>query len=155
MMYPNSSNAYNVNPSAPKSNDAPPTYNQSIRQHGGLPSAAFTDLRSASEGRSSEQTYAEILNKYEISNDFSTRLQKHLRNTKIVFIYDDSGSMNSILNDSPLNTGVFKATRWDELKNFSKIAIEIAAIFNPEGIDIHFLNRPVAKNVKVSIFILI
>jgi hypothetical protein len=95
-----------------------------------------------------EQRFIDILSRYEISRDFSNRLQKYLVMTKIVFVYDDSGSMNSVLNDSPLNTGVFKATRWDELKNFSKISIDLANIFNPEGIDIHFLNRPAARNVR-------
>jgi hypothetical protein len=55
-----------------------------------------------------EQTFRNILGQYEISENFSTRLQKHLVMTKIVFIFDDSGSMNSILTDSPLNTNQFK-----------------------------------------------
>jgi hypothetical protein len=80
--------------------------------------------------------------------NFSNRLQKYLVMTKIVYIYDDSGSMNSVLSDSPLNTSAFRATRWDELKNFSKISIDLANIFNPEGIDIHFLNRLPARNVR-------
>jgi hypothetical protein len=56
--------------------------------------------------------------------------------------------MNSVLNDSPLNTGLFKATRWDELQQFAKISIDIANVFNTEGVDVHFLNRPAARNVK-------
>jgi hypothetical protein len=96
----------------------------------------------------SSTRFAELVNKYEISRDFSDRLQKYLNSTKIVYIFDDSGSMNSILNDSPLNTGLMKATRWDELKNFSRISIDLANIFNPNGIDIFFLNRPPARNVK-------
>ena len=62
---------------------------------------------------------------------------------KIVFVFDDSGSMNTTLNDSPLNNAnsLFKATRWDELKYFAEISIEIASVFNENGCDIYFLNR--------------
>lgn len=57
--------------------------------------------------------------------------------------------MNSVLEESPLNTGLLKAKRWDELKYFSKIGIEIANIFNPSGCtDVYFLNRPRAHGVR-------
>ena len=32
-------------------------------------------------------------------------------------------------------------TRWDELKDFVKIILEVGTIFDPRGIDIYFLNR--------------
>jgi len=37
--------------------------------------------------------------------------------------------------DSPLNTenNLLKATRWDELQFFAKIALEICTLFDPEG----------------------
>ena len=95
-----------------------------------------------------DQNFTNILMRYEINPEFAARLQKFLVMTKIVFIFDDSGSMNSILNDSPLNSSVFKASRWDELKQFAKISLEIANIFNPEGVDVHFLNRPSARRVQ-------
>lgn len=41
-----------------------------------------------------------------------------------------------------------QATRWDELKYFSKISLEIANIFNQEGSDVYFLNRPMARCVR-------
>lgn len=153
-------------PNAPYPNQYPPPYSHSNSPGSGQ----YTNLSSLSSPSPStpqynpnpyannnnsnnnrganEQRFAEILSKYEISRDFSDRLQKYLFGTKIVYVYDDSGSMNSVLNDSPLNTGLFKATRWDELKNFSKVSIEIANIFNPNGVDVFFLNRPVARNVK-------
>jgi hypothetical protein len=56
--------------------------------------------------------------------------------------------MLDILSDSPLNTGVLKASRWEELQDFAKIAIDIANIFNEDGNDVYFLNRPAARNVK-------
>jgi len=66
---------------------------------------------------SREEQYRNILQKYGISKEYSEILQK-LRNFKTVFIFDDSGSMNSILHSSPLNdlnrNSMLKATRWDE-----------------------------------------
>ena len=136
--------------SAPPPQDQPPAYN-----NGPTAGQKFSNLRSLGTAQdrqfadqNREQRYTHLLRQYEISHDFSTRLQKNLNMTKIVYVYDDSGSMNMMLNDSPLNTGVFKATRWDELKHFSKVSIELANVFNPEGIDIFFLNRPAARAVK-------
>jgi hypothetical protein len=142
----------------PLPTEPPPSYSQpsgdftnlsslSLSQDAARPSqpGSSADL-SAVESR--EIRYANILNQYEISSEFSNRLQTHLAMTKIVYVYDDSGSMNSVLSESPLNSGLFKATRWDELKNFSRVSIDLASIFNPEGIDIYFLNRPVARAVK-------
>ena len=45
----------------------------------------------------------EVKGKYEIGVKFSEKLQT-LMGFKIVFIFDDSGSMASKLKDSPLNT---------------------------------------------------
>ena len=58
--------------------------------------------------------------------------------------------MNSVLNDSPLNAGLFKATRWDELQHFAKISIDIANVFNTEGVDVHFLNRLSSTKLSFS-----
>jgi len=59
-----------------------------------------------------DQKLIEILTKYEISNEFAVKLQQ-LQGFKIVFIFDDSGSMNTILQDSPLNTtNLSRVTRW-------------------------------------------
>ena len=89
-----------------------------------------------------EQRLRNIVQKYEISRFFSDKMQL-LLSYKIVFVFDDSGSMNTTLNDSPLNNdnSLFKATRWDELKYFAEISIEIASVFNENGCDIYFLNR--------------
>ncbi len=76
--------------------------------------------------------FRDILDKYEISSFMAKHLQK-LSEYKTCFIFDDSGSMNDKLLSSPLNTETKIATRWDELKYFAKIAIEICSVFNPEG----------------------
>jgi len=94
-----------------------------------------------------ESQFKEIMQKHRISLFFAKKL-KNLNSFKIVFILDDSGSMNTILEESPLNKGSFKATRWDELQEFIKISIEIASVVNPEGCDVYFLNRRMVKNVK-------
>lgn len=97
-----------------------------------------------------EEKFRSIVQKYEISKMFVNKLQS-LQTFKIVFIFDDSGSMNTALQDSPLNktNNLIKATRWDELLYFANISIEIASIFNTKGCDIYFLNRsPPVHNVK-------
>jgi hypothetical protein len=160
MTFDNQQNQKPFAPTAPAFDNlatAPPPYNQASSSSPYPPSnPSFPPQPSSNpymqqnpqqQAQQREQAYVNILRQYEISMNFSTRLQKHLVMTKIVFIFDDSGSMNSILTDSPLNTNVFKATRWDELKNFAKISIDLANIFNPEGVDVHFLNRPPARSV--------
>ncbi len=89
-----------------------------------------------------EQHYRSIVHKYEISEEFAKRMQL-LQGFKIVFIFDDSSSMKASLADSPLNTpgSLLNASRWDELKYFADISIEIASVFDPNGCDVHFLNK--------------
>ncbi len=75
-----------------------------------------------------------------------------MKNFKVVFIIDDSTSMNKVLEDSPLNNDktFLKVTRWDELIYFTNISIEIASLFSSDGSDVYFLNRfdkPI-KNIK-------
>jgi hypothetical protein len=83
---------------------------------------------------STEEKYREIVNKHEINIEYAKRLNL-LQGYKIVFIFDDSGSMNTPLSESPLNkqNTLLKATRWDELQYFAKISVEIATLFDPEG----------------------
>ena len=110
----------------------------------------FTDLSRSHHSHSPElddRNFNEIMQKHFISGFFSRKL-KSLVAFKIVFILDDSGSMNKTLEESPLNKGSFKATRWDELQEFIRISIEIASVVNPEGCDVYFLNRRMVKNVK-------
>ncbi len=95
----------------------------------------------------------DIINEYEINKKYAQKLQI-LQDFKIVFILDDSGSMNTPLKESPLlsnnnNSNLNKKiTRWDELHYFSNIMLEIANFFNPNGCDVYFLNRTSNMNVK-------
>ena len=72
---------------------APPPYSQ-------VPSSVPQD-------QIRENQFRDIVNRYEISLPFSSKLQK-LNMFKIVFIFDDSGSMNATLEESPLNKGLIK-----------------------------------------------
>ena len=81
-----------------------------------------------------EEKLRNIMNKHEISWDF-TQCLLQLQDFKVVFIFDDSGSMNRTLNDSPLNSAnsLLKVKRWDELQYFAKLSFEIATIFDPDA----------------------
>jgi hypothetical protein len=78
-----------------------------------------------------EAKFKEIIQKHDISPYFYSKLQL-LQGFKIVFVFDDSGSMNIALQESPLNSGktLLHATRWDELQYFANISLEIASIFD-------------------------
>ncbi len=114
----------------------PPTYESSLTQSYG--EHRFNPNLFISR----EELFREIINRHEINLEYANRLQV-LQGYKIVFIFDDSGSMNTPLAESPLNKQdtLLKASRWDELQYFAKISVEIATIFDPEGCSIYFLNR--------------
>ena len=77
----------------------------------------------------------QLLSKYDLNPVISEKLGI-LSNFEIALIIDDSGSMNT-----PLNDGSGHATRWDELKSVMKIVLDIALTFDDDGIDMYFLNR--------------
>lgn len=61
----------------------------------------------------------------------------------IVVIADDSGSMNLPAGGrAGAGPRQHRATRWSELQDTLGTVIDIASVFHPSGIDIHFLNRP-------------
>ncbi|CAF3748785.1 unnamed protein product [Rotaria sp. Silwood1] len=80
-----------------------------------------------------------IAGKYEISDALLQRLNI-LQQFEIVVLCDDSGSMNTPVDGT---TG----TRWDELRAIVQIIIDIGTIFDSNGVDVHFLNRPPMLNV--------
>lgn len=94
------------------------------------------------------QNLEELINQYEINDEYAQKL-KVLKDFKIVFILDDSGSMTRKLIESPLNKkdNSYQVSRWDELQYFTSLIIEIAIIFNPFGCDVYFLNRKNQSNV--------
>lgn len=109
----------NLRPSAP-----PPDYN-----------------RLYNPGPSKGHLIKTLIEKYEIDPLFSEKLDI-LHNYEIVLLVDDSGSMNT-----PLSDNTKHSTRWDELKEVVNIVISIATIYDDNGVDIHFLNRPPVHNI--------
>lgn len=83
-----------------------------------------------------------IAGRYEIGDALAQRLNI-LQQFEIVVLCDDSGSMNTPVDGT---TG----TRWDELRSIVQIIIEIGTIFDSNGVDVHFLNRPPMPNVTDS-----
>ncbi|CAF1062831.1 unnamed protein product [Rotaria sordida] len=70
---------------------------------------------------------------YEIRKNDVQRLRK-LKNFEIVILCDDSGTMTNFVDGTT-------RTRWDELRMFVRLVVEIGTIFDSNGINIHFLNR--------------
>ena len=86
-----------------------------------------------------------IIQKYQISSFLAQKLPI-LQNYIVVFILDDSGSMNIQSSGIPgYNQAI---TRWDELKYFTKTAIEIVSTYSQNGCDAFFLNRAPVKNIR-------
>lgn len=79
-----------------------------------------------------------VIAMYEIKNYDANELAK-IEGVDIVFLCDDSGSMRSRVQ----TTG---KTRWDELRETCATVIEIATVFDQDGVDVYFLNRPPIKN---------
>ncbi|CAF1560267.1 unnamed protein product, partial [Adineta steineri] len=89
-----------------------------------------------------------FIRRYEISPSFAERLIQ-LKGYEIVFICDDSGSMNTPL-DEGSNSSHTKKTRWDELKQIVSTVVDLASIFDTDGVDVYFLNREPMFHVKNS-----
>ncbi|CAF4310427.1 unnamed protein product, partial [Adineta steineri] len=89
-----------------------------------------------------------FIRRYEISPSFAERLNQ-LKGYEIVFICDDSGSMNTLL-DEGSNSSHTKKTRWDELKQIVSTVVDLASIFDTDGVDVYFLNREPMFHVKNS-----
>jgi len=80
-----------------------------------------------------------ITGRYEINDQLAQRLNI-LQQFEIVVLCDDSGSMNTPVDGT-------NGTRWDELRSIVQIVIEIGCVFDSNGVDVHFLNRPPMPNV--------
>eukprot|EP00755_Sulcionema_specki_P004402 Sspe_Gene.29987::Locus_14544_Transcript_1_4_Confidence_0.400_Length_881::g.29987::m.29987 len=88
-----------------------------------------------------------ILDQYEISIAEANDLVL-LQDYEIIFIADDSGSMNTCsVPPHERRLGVRMPTRWDELKETILQVIDIACCFDEDGVDVYFLNRPAVKNI--------
>lgn len=94
-----------------------------------------------------ENHVEDVLHNNEIDPFYAEKLEL-LKDYKVAFIFDDSISMRSRLNESPLLSAEQKPTRWDELKMYATNAIRLANLHNRNGTcDVYFLNNPPIKNV--------
>jgi len=98
------------------------------------------------------EKFKNIIIKYDINYDFAFRLRA-IEGFEVVMILDDSSSMYTpIIDRNQRNISPFSQlpTRWDELKHFVSIIVDLASTLDPDGIDIYFLNRPPLLHVKDS-----
>eukprot|EP00928_Gymnodinium_smaydae_P010219 TRINITY_DN1382_c0_g1_i1.p1 TRINITY_DN1382_c0_g1~~TRINITY_DN1382_c0_g1_i1.p1 ORF type:complete len:282 (+),score=46.76 TRINITY_DN1382_c0_g1_i1:93-938(+) len=74
-----------------------------------------------------------------------------LHEYRVVIIADDSGSMGQPAAPAhQRKLGDVPASRWDELKETTGFIVDIAASFDPSGVDIFFLNRGRVPGVQSS-----
>lgn len=95
---------------------------------------------------------AELAMRYEIRGDFIARLRA-LESFEIVLILDDSGSMNSVCQSgaaTSANPYARQGTRWDELRTYVNVVVDVASCLDANGIDVYFLNRPPMFGVTSS-----
>lgn len=85
----------------------------------------------------------ELCARYAISPHFESALWA-LNEYHIIFVCDDSGSMNSRAQSNSSDS----KTRWQELKEVVGEVFDISLIFDPVGMDVYFLNRQSWLNVR-------
>jgi hypothetical protein len=86
----------------------------------------------------------EFCDKHDINTMFMDHLDR-LADYEVVIVADDSGSMAT-----SSKVGAIRTTRWQELCRIVSILVELSVIFDSNGVDIHFLNRPALLGVKHS-----
>lgn len=92
------------------------------------------------------EKFGEVVDKYHISNFFALKLRQ-LENYDITVICDDSGSMSSPVTN-PKSPFEPIDTRWSEAQKSLRIIVDIASIFDSDGIDIYYLNRKPLKSIR-------
>ncbi|UJR19823.1 hypothetical protein I4U23_022956 [Adineta vaga] len=135
-----------------KNNDAPQERDNKTIQKGKEEFHATKHTTSNHSTKSSRESFPyqpsvkvddrlqKIILRHEIRKELADRLHA-LANFEIIILCDDSGSMNTQVDGTT-------QTRWDELREFVKIILEIGTIFDSSGVDIYFLNREPIPNVK-------
>lgn len=89
-----------------------------------------------------------IVESYNINTFFAMRLRE-LDGYEIVIICDDSGSMSYPVT-KPENIFDRTESRWEEAQKSIKIIVDIASVFDSDGVDIYYLNRKPILNVYTS-----
>eukprot|EP01059_Diplonema_ambulator_P014802 TRINITY_DN257_c0_g1_i2.p1 TRINITY_DN257_c0_g1~~TRINITY_DN257_c0_g1_i2.p1 ORF type:complete len:293 (+),score=92.14 TRINITY_DN257_c0_g1_i2:466-1344(+) len=98
-------------------------------------------------GLSKTERLQRILTKYEITIAEASDLVA-LEGYEIVFVIDDSGSMSLPSEPASKRTLGKNRSRWEELGETVKMVAELACVFDDDGIDLYFLNRPALKGIK-------
>ncbi|CAF3110328.1 unnamed protein product [Rotaria sp. Silwood2] len=110
----------------------------------------------------------EFIRRYHINEGFASKLHG-LRGYEIVFLCDDSSSMNlpigkKLISCTDLHffyllfefeghvygAGQQQITRWEELKKTVSIVVDLASTVDPDGVDVYFLNRKPLLHVHNS-----
>eukprot|EP01062_Namystynia_karyoxenos_P023327 TRINITY_DN19013_c2_g1_i2.p1 TRINITY_DN19013_c2_g1~~TRINITY_DN19013_c2_g1_i2.p1 ORF type:complete len:388 (+),score=74.04 TRINITY_DN19013_c2_g1_i2:84-1166(+) len=139
-----------VNPYAagPPPAGATPAGATPVNPYAAGPPPALPVARPADAGR--HERLQQVLRRFEISIAEAQDLVV-LQDYDIVIIADDSGSMrvSSLPHHMrPLpGSGQPDPSRWEELKATVAMVIEIATVFDDDGIDLYFLNRPPIKKI--------
>ncbi|UJR27722.1 hypothetical protein I4U23_008999 [Adineta vaga] len=77
---------------------------------------------------------------YEIDSKLVSRIQM-LEDYDLVILCDDSGSMNTPIHGTTTN-------RWDECRQMVHVIVDVFSAFDPNGVDVYFLNRSPMLKVK-------
>jgi hypothetical protein len=86
-----------------------------------------------------EQRLSNLIKRHDINRFFFDLLKKHLFGSKLVFICDDSATSSHFSHNSPPSS---------QPRQFLRVAIEIACLANPSGVDVFFVRRPTARHIK-------
>ena len=96
----------------------------------------LTNVRTAIPANPTYNRIKSVVDKYDISDNFVKPL-KNLSRFDIVALFDDSGSMTTMIDSNNYHG----KTRWDELKDSAQMVVDIATCFDADGIDAYFLNH--------------
>lgn len=118
-------------------NQDPPAYSMVTQPSAPASSQVQVPIRTIEQKR---QMLDQLAKDHDINPSFKDKLWQ-INEKHIILLCDDSGSMNAQVDGLP-------KTRWDELKTAVSEILDIALIFDPIGMDVHFLNRPHQLNVK-------
>mmetsp|Transcript_28310 Transcript_28310/g.65647 ORF Transcript_28310/g.65647 Transcript_28310/m.65647 type:complete len:289 (+) Transcript_28310:52-918(+) len=92
----------------------------------------------------------DILARFEVSIADANDLVA-LEDYRIVLVCDDSGSMQqSAVPKHMRQLGQDTYSRWQEMQSTASLVLDIGQCFNPDGVDVYFLNRAKVANVKGS-----
>jgi len=136
----------------------PPSYDQTVGQTVGQTidqsngGSGSTSQPVTSQPISQQIDYARfdnLVRQYELNGVVAGQLKDVLSKCVVVLLCDDSDSMNRPIAEEGTDPFAPKrSTRWLELKKLASNIIEIVTAVNPDGLDIHFLNRPTLEHIS-------